>query len=208
MSHWLHQVEAANRAALGWPADRLTVPIGGILRWAGADVVCRNQPALRTAVPLRASAAPVAVTPIGDAPPLADASAEIDILGRTLYGEARGEGQAGMEAVAHVVYNRIQARSWWGRDVVGVCQKPWQFSCWNLNDPNRPLLLRLSAATPTFAVALSAAEAVDRADRAGTRAASDPTNSATHYYAPRVVAMPTWAIGRATCARIGAHHFC
>ncbi|VVO24210.1 hypothetical protein PS723_04459 [Pseudomonas fluorescens] len=62
-----------------------------------------------------------------------------DILARTLWGEARGEGLAGQIAVAWTIRNRVndgKAKSWWGEGYAGVCLKAWQFSCWNKNDPN------------------------------------------------------------------------
>ena len=40
-----------------------------------------------------------------------------DILARTLWGEARGEGLAGQIAVACTIRNRVEdgrAKSWWG----------------------------------------------------------------------------------------------
>lgn len=37
---------------------------------------------------------------------------DVDILARTIYGEARSEGQEGMEAVACVVMNRYRAGRW------------------------------------------------------------------------------------------------
>lgn len=67
---------------------------------------------------------------------------EIDTLTRTLWGEARGEGTAGMEAVASVVLNRVKiaaennGRWWWGANIIQVCQKPYQFSCWNRSNAN------------------------------------------------------------------------
>ena len=62
-----------------------------------------------------------------------------DILARTLWGEARGESLAGQIAVAWTIRNRVndgKAKSWWGEGYAGVCQKPYQFSCWNKSDPN------------------------------------------------------------------------
>jgi hypothetical protein len=62
-----------------------------------------------------------------------------DILARTIFGEARGEGVAGQIAVAWTIRNRVndgKDKSWWGEGYAGVCQKPYQFSCWNKNDPN------------------------------------------------------------------------
>ncbi|MBQ0946385.1 cell wall hydrolase [Ideonella sp. 4Y16] len=184
--------------------------IGPVLRWAGASVVRRGEPLRRTT----AAAAAAATAPTL---PMATASdeAEIDILARTLYGEARGEGELGMEAVAHVVFNRVEARSWWGRDVIGVCRKPWQFSCWNANDPNATRLLTLNASDPFFAAASRVAARVHAAQRMGTRLRVDAaaglrgdiTFGATHYYAPARVARPRWAAHLQPCARIGHHHF-
>jgi len=71
-----------------------------------------------------------------------------DILARTLWGEARGESLAGQIAVAWTIRNRVNdgnAKSWWGEGYTGVCQKPYQFSCWNSTDPN---YLYLSGAMP------------------------------------------------------------
>ncbi|RYE62086.1 MAG: cell wall hydrolase, partial [Oxalobacteraceae bacterium] len=66
-----------------------------------------------------------------------------DVLARTVWGEARGEGINGMVAVAWTIRNRVEDakdRSWWGEGYSGVCQRPYQFSCWNSNDPNYPYL--------------------------------------------------------------------
>ena len=41
---------------------------------------------------------------------------EIDTLARTIWGEARGEGSAGMQAVANVVMNRAAIGGWWGNN--------------------------------------------------------------------------------------------
>src|SRR5688500_14939750 len=84
---------------------------------------------------------------------------EIDVLARTLWGEARGEGSGGMQAVAGVVLNRLavsrrKGKLWWGNDVIGICQKPYQFSCWNKNDPNFGKASGVDARNIHFAVAL------------------------------------------------------
>jgi len=79
---------------------------------------------------------------------------ELEILSKTVWGEARGESQQGRRAVAHVILNRRKfsqdfrmkyGRSWWwGSTIKTICLKPWQFSCWNENDPNRKHLEELS----------------------------------------------------------------
>ena len=68
-------------------------------------------------------------------------SQDEDILARTLYGEARGEKIAGMEAIASVILNRLAFSRqkngyWWGNTITEICRKPYQFSCWNQDDVN------------------------------------------------------------------------
>jgi spore germination cell wall hydrolase CwlJ-like protein len=128
----------------------------------------------------------------------------VDSLARTLWGEARGESVAGIEAVASVVLNRVaRARArgghWWGRDVDGVCRAPRQFSCWNPEDPNRAKLEAVTAADPVFATCLRVAR------RAVAGVLADRTLGATHYHAEGT--HPRWAKGRVPSAAIGRHLF-
>lgn len=134
----------------------------------------------------------------------ADLTDSVQILARTLWGEARGEAVRGQEAVAAVILNRVAVARrrggwWWGSDVAAVCRKPWQFSCWNAKDPNRAKLLAVTEADPAFAACLRIA----RRAMAGTIA--DPTGGATHYHT--LDTHPAWATGRVPCAQIGNHLF-
>ena len=62
---------------------------------------------------------------------------DIDILARTIYGEARGEIEEGKRAVGLCILNRYKSKKWFSANTIAeVCQKPLQFSCWNKNDPN------------------------------------------------------------------------
>lgn len=124
----------------------------------------------------------------------------IDTLARTLWGEARGEGPRGMEAVACVVMNRVTcAVSHFGASVTDVCQKPAQFSCWNASDSNRARLLAVTTADTDFAQSLAiAARAVDGA-------LADFTAGATHYHTRAV--RPGWAAGKTPCFELGDHLF-
>jgi len=70
-----------------------------------------------------------------------------DIVAMTILGEARGEGKAGMYAVACVIAQRSIEWKRNGKAITPkqVCLRDWQFSCWNKNDPNRkklPTLLK------------------------------------------------------------------
>lgn len=122
-----------------------------------------------------------------------------EVIARTLWGEARGEGIAGMAAVAGVIANRAHNPRWWGKDAKGVCLKPWQFSCWNTDDPNRPKLLAVTGADPLFAAALALADEV----LAGRL--RDVTNTADHYHTRGVA--PRWSAGKTPVAAIGTHRF-
>lgn len=66
--------------------------------------------------------------------------AAFQVVSRTVWGEARGEGPTGMLAVAWVIRNRAERPGWWGHDVSSVCLAREQFSCWNEDDPNRHLI--------------------------------------------------------------------
>lgn len=133
-----------------------------------------------------------------------------DTMARTLFGEARGEGVPGMAAVAAVIVNRMRASAqlvargrepaWWGGpDARSVCRAPWQFSCWNLKDPNRARLDAFAA----DAEVLKPARLI--ADAALDGRLGDPTAGADHYHARGV--RPAWARGRRPLVTIGRHVF-
>lgn len=138
---------------------------------------------------------------------MTELEADIDTLARTIWGEARGEGIPGMEAVASVVMNRVKADlgkdgrpDWWGEGIEGVCRKKWQFSCWNGNDPNLGKLILVKASEdPHFAAALEIAE------RAAAGRLIDRTGGATHYHTKS--SRPKWAEGQTPTATIGWHLF-
>jgi N-acetylmuramoyl-L-alanine amidase len=128
-----------------------------------------------------------------------------DILARTLWGEARGESLAGQIAVACTIRNRVndgKDKSWWGEGYAGVCQKPYQFSCWNRNDPN---FAYLSGAKKIPFREL--AQARIAADQVINGKVPDPTAGATHYYATSMPKPPVWVKGAKETLRLGHHVF-
>jgi N-acetylmuramoyl-L-alanine amidase len=122
-----------------------------------------------------------------------------EILARTIYGEARGEGKVGMEAVASVILNRASNPNRWPNDVRDVCLERKQFSCWNLTDPNREKLLTVTAKDSGFRLAL------DTAERAVAGLLDDPTGGADHYHEKSII--PGWVKGQTPTAKIGRHVF-
>jgi spore germination cell wall hydrolase CwlJ-like protein len=139
-------------------------------------------------------------------PPQLISGSDLDTLARTLWGEARGDGKTGMQAVANVVMNRYRlaqqsvayARQF-GSTVAGVCRQPKQFSCWNSNDPNLPKMLAVGFSDQNFV------DAVYIAQDALANRLPDLTNGATHYHTRGSTA--SWDTGQAVVASIGNHLF-
>jgi hypothetical protein len=108
---------------------------------------------------------------------------DVDILARTLYGEAEGGNLNDANAIACVVLNRI-GRAHWPDSAAAVCLQPWQFSCWNMNDPNRARILEAHGAwfdtCQTIALKALSGEIPDM------------TGGSTHYYAT-YCPKPKWA---------------
>lgn len=124
---------------------------------------------------------------------------EIDIVARTVYGEARGETMDGKQAVAHVILNRAAARHRGEVSPAGVALEPAQFSCWNSDDPNYFQCRTVRYADPVFrdcliAVLLAMRERV-----------KDPTFGAEYYHTLRIT--PRWAKGKTPIVKIGNHYF-
>jgi len=102
---------------------------------------------------------------------------DIDCAARTVWGEARGEIEAGQVAVAWVIRTRARwtPPAWWGGSIAAVCRKPFQFSCWNASDPNAARLAGPRAALEGFDGILAIVSDVMVGD------IPDPTGGATHY---------------------------
>ncbi len=129
---------------------------------------------------------------------------EIDTLARTLWGEARGEGSKGMQAVANVIINRRDISRklgsyWWGNDIINICQKPYQFSCWNRSDPNYPKLMNVTEKDIQFQ------NAIQLSKRALSGTLDDITKGSTHYHAKSVT--PFWAKKETPLLTLKNHKF-
>ena len=125
----------------------------------------------------------------------------LDIMARTVWGEARGEGEPGMVAVAWVIKNRSAKPGWWGDDVESVCRKPYQFSCWLAADPNSSKCAAVTPGDPYFAEALRISAAV----LGGS--IPDPTDGATSYCVTTLAPRIAWTAGKTPSAVIGHQTF-
>jgi hypothetical protein len=124
---------------------------------------------------------------------------QLDVLARTVLGEARGEGQLGMEAVAHVLANRANSGQF-PSDPAKVAQQPNQFSAWNSgaggNNPQQ-----FSPNSQPYQTAQQIIQSVFGG------ASPDPTNGALFYHNPSV--NPSWAnsVNQYGTTQIGNHIF-
>ena len=125
----------------------------------------------------------------------------IDLIARTIYGEARGEKKPqSLLAIAHVILNRVEHKNW-GDTTQEVITQPLQFSCWNRNDPNRSLIQTITLEDKGFRKAYRAAIAV-------MQRTIDPTKGATHYHSVHIK-KPQWAKTKSmrSTGKVGNHLF-
>lgn len=129
---------------------------------------------------------------------------EVDIMARTIWGEARNQRNSGMCAIANVIMNRAKISKkyggyWWGDDVISVCLKPYQFSCWLRSDPNYQKIETVDETDLHFVTSIRIAK------RALAKVLSDKTNGATHYHTKSI--SPSWKDDDKRTAVIGDHVF-
>ena len=141
---------------------------------------------------------------------LTDDSREVEILARTVYGEARGESAKGQQAVMQTILNRVKKGGWWGATIEDVCKKPYQFSCWNpetvgatdsASVANYKKMMEVTTADPTYQYIYQIATSAVRNNGLGV----DYSNGATHYHAKSV--SPSWANKLTKTAEVGNHIF-
>jgi len=115
------------------------------------------------------------------------AARELDVMTRTLWGEAGDLGEEAMRAVAAVILNRCRFGKWWGRNTVDVCLRPFQFRCWDVSSPAIHRMRAAKADDPDLQAAYEIAKVA-----LARGIMPDPTNGATHYYPDWVVPAPAW----------------
>jgi N-acetylmuramoyl-L-alanine amidase len=126
---------------------------------------------------------------------------DLIVLAKTIYGEARGENSLGKYAVACVIYNRWK-RAKGKKTIAGICLAKYQFSCWNISDPNCKILTE-ETFDPFDVVFTSCLQEATFVLRDGKH--KDPTVGALHYHTKQI--MPKWATGKEPCYAIGNHLF-
>ena len=126
---------------------------------------------------------------------------ELMLLARMVFGEARNQPLEAMIGVAFTAINRMEIGGWYGKSLREVLLKPWQYSCFNKNDPNRKKLMNplLYEKLEIFTKCLAVAHAVLNG------LVKDPTNGATHYFSGN--RKPRWARKMRWCGKIGDFKF-
>ncbi|MBE5756938.1 MAG: spore cortex-lytic enzyme [Clostridiales bacterium] len=114
-------------------------------------------------------------------------SADLNLLAKLIYAEARGESYTGQVAVGAVVLNRIASSSF-PNTMSGVIYQPYAFTC--VNDGQINL-------TPNETAKKAARDALN---------GWDPSYGALYYYNPDV-ATSSWIFSRKTTVVIGRHVF-
>ena len=128
---------------------------------------------------------------------------DILIAARTIYGEARGETDAGMRAVAHVLINRTDKKIGDAdHSLAATALRARQFSAWNEDDPNRKKMQTVSVNNKLFRRCMGAMLAA--------LGEPDTTSGARNYMtrARRAKGWPrSWGRVRKPVAEIGVHLF-
>jgi N-acetylmuramoyl-L-alanine amidase len=126
---------------------------------------------------------------------------DVDVLSRTIWGEARGEPYEGKVAVGRCIVTRWKSGKWFaGRTIAATAKKKYQFSCWLRSDPNRAKLLAVTTADPSFRECIRAAQ--DAIDGKGPEWLA----GVTHYHA-KTIKTPKWAIGKRPAGELAGHIF-
>lgn len=137
------------------------------------------------------------IWPFNEEPQVQVAEEDVNYMASTLFMEARGEGDIGMRAVAHVILNRMNHGGYGGWSVYDVVTAPWQFSPWNSGW--RQPVIRNQWQEDRWN------EAVEIARQVLSGESVDPTHGALYFHATYV--RPRWARGARGRLRIGNHVF-
>lgn len=139
------------------------------------------------------------------------------ILAICAWGEARGEGATGIQAVLSVISNRVIKGGWFvDREICGMAStyhavilKPYQFSCFLSSDPNREAMLKMAQDYPDASQLGILAVCTDLADQLVRGTLDDNTGGAVQYHTTTMKPFPTWSTSSqfAVTRTLGRHIF-
>jgi spore germination cell wall hydrolase CwlJ-like protein len=126
---------------------------------------------------------------------------DLDVLARTIYGEARGDlykyGVAAFIAIANVVANRKMKN--FAKTIADICLSPYQFSCWNKNDANYEKIRNVTKECCIFRKCQEVSENILSGKW------PDLTDGCDHYHSRNI--KPYWAAHLEPKRTFGSHHF-
>ena len=127
---------------------------------------------------------------------------DLDLITRTVIGEAGNEPELGKAAVAHVIFNRMKQKN--ANDAASIVLAPKQFTTWQ----DRPAeLARISPRSKAYQ------DAYDIVQNAAGGDIPDPTNGALNYANVDLVSRAgntsamKWINGMDNVSKIGSHTF-
>ena len=123
----------------------------------------------------------------------------VTFLALTIWREARGEPFKAKVSVAASIMNRVDRPSWWGKDIMSVLFKKWQYS--SLTDPQDPQLTKWPSMFDG-----SWSECLEVALDAYERVAAHPMPGADSYHDISIPA-PYWAKTEMYVGQIGRLKF-
>ena len=138
------------------------------------------------------------------------------IVGLTIWGEARGSTPVLRRAIASVIANRVKAQQpRWGLTPADVCLKPMQFSCWTPKGgvQNYAAVIKEAEKAAQDPLAWSKAAMFDTmyGDPIVAGTFKDTVHGATMYYSPAAMVpktrVPAWARGLEPVADISGTLF-
>jgi spore germination cell wall hydrolase CwlJ-like protein len=206
---WQPAMLACRAAA---PDSLLTVVVAAVRDWLDdADAILQGVPRPRALVyvkplPDPADADPVyrmireTIDDVHQHDPMVSLDrVQVACLQRALYFEARGEGERGMAAVAHVALNRVGTKST-RATVCDVVREPGQFAPYLTGEPDDADLAETDEDAAQLAIEIAA--------QVMAGYLPDPSRGGRYFYAPAVLKVaPTWAKGMKETARVGGHRF-
>lgn len=141
------------------------------------------------------TAAPTQTSPVSKTDP------NLDMLARTAFGEAEGEGDPGLTAVMYAIKNRVGKRPKWN-NIQTVVHAPNQFESWNDDNPRKAAMEGLDTDSETYKHLL------DLATKVMGGQIKDPTGGSTLFVNPsKLSTTPGWMARAKPTVVIGNHSF-
>jgi spore germination cell wall hydrolase CwlJ-like protein len=119
-------------------------------------------------------------------------------LALCIWREARGEGRAGLVAVAHSIVNRVASPTWGNTMMSVLFQRQQYSSLTHQQDPQ--LVVWPTDDDPTWKEALEVADGVLRGE------IDSPVGKADSYHSTSIVP-PRWATNERFVLQVGRHRF-